>query len=119
MLSYARSKSRLCVGVENGYDEVNIQISAKYKYECLSATNRARSKELHNICSRDKILFEFYLDQTQAVGNIPKPATDRFEYDNQNTDKPSSVTTQLPHTHTIKSMRSDQARAKLGRYVAT
>ena len=51
--------------------------------------------------------------------NVSKPATDRFEYDDQNTDKPSSVTTQLPNMHAVRSMRSDQARVKLGHYVAT
>ena len=50
------------VGVENGYDEVNIQISAKYKYECLSATNCTWSKECRGICSRDKTLFKPRLD---------------------------------------------------------
>ncbi|KAF2588335.1 hypothetical protein F2Q70_00039317 [Brassica cretica] len=66
------------VGVENGYDEVNVQIPAEYK-----------------------------------------PATDRSEYDDQNTDEPSSVITQLPHVHAVRSLRSDRARANLGRYVAT
>ncbi|KAF2559951.1 hypothetical protein F2Q68_00016604 [Brassica cretica] len=68
----------LVVGVENGYDEVNVKIPAEYK-----------------------------------------PATDRSEYDDQNTDEPSSVITQLPHMHAVRSLRSDRARAKLGRYVAT
>ncbi|KAF3553965.1 hypothetical protein F2Q69_00015187 [Brassica cretica] len=53
--------------------------------------------------------------------------TDRFEYDNRNTDEPSSVITQLPHMHAVRSLRSDRARAKLepsssvslGRYMAT
>ena len=31
---------------------------------CLSATNRARSRKRHNVCSQDKASFEFYLDQT-------------------------------------------------------
>uniref|UniRef100_M4DZU8 Uncharacterized protein n=1 Tax=Brassica campestris TaxID=3711 RepID=M4DZU8_BRACM len=56
---------------------------------------------------------------SQGNGNVSKPATYRFEYDDRNTDKPSSVTTQLPHMQTARSMRSDQARTELGRYVAT
>ncbi|KAF3606691.1 hypothetical protein DY000_02050139 [Brassica cretica] len=76
------------VGVENGYDEVNIQTSAKTSL-------------------------------SQGNGNITKPATDRFECDDRNTDKPSSVTTQRPNMHTARSLRSDRARSKLGRYVAT
>ena len=107
----------LTVGVKNGYDEVNIQISAKYKYECLSATNRAQSKECRDICSRDKTLFKHKL--SRGNGNISKPATDRFGYDDQNTDKPSSVTTQLPNMHTVRALRSDRARVPLGRYTAT
>ncbi|KAF2546322.1 hypothetical protein F2Q70_00021725 [Brassica cretica] len=47
-----------------------------------------------------------------------KQITDKFEYDNRNTDKPSSVIAQLPHMHAVGSLRSDRARAKLGRYVA-
>ncbi|KAF3583114.1 hypothetical protein DY000_02029056 [Brassica cretica] len=50
---------------------------------------------------------------------IPELATDRSEYDDQNTDEPSSVIAQLPHMHAVRSLRSDRARAKLGRYVAT
>ncbi|KAF3579441.1 hypothetical protein DY000_02031570 [Brassica cretica] len=49
--------------------------------------------------------------------NVATPATDRSEYDDQNTDEPSSVITQLPHMHAVRSLRSDRARAKLGRYV--
>ena len=55
---------------------------------------------------------------SQGNRNISKPATNRFKCDDRNTDKPSSVSTQLPHMHTARSMRSDQARAKLGRYIA-
>ncbi|KAF3606652.1 hypothetical protein DY000_02046614 [Brassica cretica] len=51
--------------------------------------------------------------------NVATPATDRSEYDDQNTDEPSSVITQLPHMHAVRSLRSDRARAKLGRYIAT
>ncbi|KAF2616077.1 hypothetical protein F2Q70_00012550 [Brassica cretica] len=56
---------------------------------------------------------------SQGNGNVSKPATDSIECDDRNTDKPSSVTTQLPHMHTARSMRSDQARTELGNYVAT
>ncbi|KAF2573404.1 hypothetical protein F2Q70_00001179 [Brassica cretica] len=38
--------------------------------------------------------------------------TDRSEYDDQNTDKPSSVITQLPHMHAVRSLRSDRALPK-------
>ncbi|KAF3596818.1 hypothetical protein DY000_02022518 [Brassica cretica] len=51
--------------------------------------------------------------------NVATPATDRSEYDDQNTDEPSSVITQLPHMHAVRSLRRDRARAKLGCYVAT
>ncbi|KAF3594168.1 hypothetical protein DY000_02022269 [Brassica cretica] len=44
---------------------------------------------------------------------------DKFECDDRNTDKPSSVTTQRPNMRTARSLRSDRARAKLGHYVAT
>ncbi|KAF2598888.1 hypothetical protein F2Q68_00010944 [Brassica cretica] len=47
------------------------------------------------------------------------PATDRSEYDDQNTDEPSSVITQLPHMHAVRSLRSDQASVPPSRYVAT
>ncbi|KAG5414649.1 hypothetical protein IGI04_002216 [Brassica rapa subsp. trilocularis] len=50
---------------------------------------------------------------------IKHKPSDRFEYDDKNTDEPSSVITQLPHMHAVRSLRSDRARAKLGRYVAT
>ncbi|KAG5393177.1 hypothetical protein IGI04_023140 [Brassica rapa subsp. trilocularis] len=93
----ARPVSIDVVGVENGYDEVNIQISAKYKYEYLSAINCVWSEECRDICN----------------GNVSKPATDMFEYDDRNTNKPSSVTTQLPHMHTARSLRSDRTRVPL------
>ncbi|KAL0749524.1 hypothetical protein Bca101_031527 [Brassica carinata] len=41
------------------------------------------------------------------------------EYDDQNTDEPSSVITQLPHMHAFRSLPSDRASVPLGRYVAT
>ncbi|KAF3503536.1 hypothetical protein F2Q69_00040684 [Brassica cretica] len=50
---------------------------------------------------------------------MPRPATDRSEYDDQKTDEPSSVITLLPHMHAVRSLRSDQASVPLGRYVAT
>ncbi|KAF3556369.1 hypothetical protein F2Q69_00013543 [Brassica cretica] len=94
------------VGVKNGYDEVNIQISAKYEY---------------------------VFPQQIMLGqeNVATPVTDRSEYDDRNTDEPSSVITQLPHMHAVRSLRSYQAQAKarslrsdrasvpLDRYVAT
>ncbi|KAF3507122.1 hypothetical protein F2Q69_00006201 [Brassica cretica] len=54
-----------------------------------------------------------------AIGNIPRPVTDRSEYDDWSTDEPSSVITQLPHMHAVRSLRSDRASIPLGRYVAT
>ncbi|KAF3561427.1 hypothetical protein DY000_02013638 [Brassica cretica] len=82
------------VRVENGYDEVNVQIPAKYKY---------------------------VFPQQIMLGqeNVATPATDRSEYDDQNTDEPSSVITQLPHMHAVRFLRSDRASVPLGRYVAT
>ncbi|KAF3558400.1 hypothetical protein F2Q69_00012945 [Brassica cretica] len=41
------------------------------------------------------------------------------EYDDRNTDEPSSVITQLPHMHAVRSLRSDRAFVPLGRYVVT
>ncbi|KAF2572998.1 hypothetical protein F2Q70_00002158 [Brassica cretica] len=51
--------------------------------------------------------------------NVATAATDRSEYDDQNTDEPSSVIMQLPHMHAVRSLRSDRAFVPLGRYVAT
>ncbi|KAF2560026.1 hypothetical protein F2Q70_00011990 [Brassica cretica] len=50
---------------------------------------------------------------------MPRPVTDRSEYDDQNTDEPSSVITLLPHMHAVRLLRSDRAYVPLGRYVAT
>ncbi|KAF2598331.1 hypothetical protein F2Q68_00010202 [Brassica cretica] len=41
------------------------------------------------------------------------------EYDDRNTDEPSSVIMLLPHMHAVRSLRSDRASVPLGRYVAT
>ncbi|KAF2584348.1 hypothetical protein F2Q70_00036628 [Brassica cretica] len=82
------------VGVENGCDEVNVQIPAKYKY----------------VFSQQIML---------GQENVTTPVTDRSEYDDRNTDEPSSVITLLPHMHTVWSLRSDRASILLGRYVAT
>ncbi|KAF2532094.1 hypothetical protein F2Q70_00029384 [Brassica cretica] len=58
---------------------------------------------------------------SQGNGYVSKPATDKFEYGDRYTNKPSTVATQQPRMHTARSLRSDQARAKawfpLGRYV--
>ncbi|KAF3577298.1 hypothetical protein DY000_02030068 [Brassica cretica] len=77
----------LPVGVENSYDEVNVQIPTEYKY---------------------------VFPQQIMLGqeNVATPATDRSEYDDQNTDEPSSVITQLPHMHAVRSLRSDRALPK-------
>ncbi|KAF3503438.1 hypothetical protein F2Q69_00043361 [Brassica cretica] len=50
---------------------------------------------------------------------MPRPVTERSEYDDRNTDEPSSVITLLPHMHAVRSLRSDRASVQLGRYVAT
>ncbi|KAF3589027.1 hypothetical protein F2Q69_00030226 [Brassica cretica] len=76
-LTEARS---LGVGVENGYDEVNIQIPAKYEY----------------VFPQQIIL---------GQENVATPATVRSEYDDQNTDEPSSGITQLPHMHAVRSLQ--------------
>ncbi|KAG5383334.1 hypothetical protein IGI04_034804 [Brassica rapa subsp. trilocularis] len=56
-----------------------------------------------------------------SKGNIhvSNSATDKLEYGNQITDKPSSIDTRRPSMHTARSLHSDRARAKLGHYVAT
>ncbi|KAF3579178.1 hypothetical protein DY000_02031038 [Brassica cretica] len=51
--------------------------------------------------------------------NVATTVTDRSEYDDRNTDEPSSVITQLPHMHAVRSLRSDRAFVPLGRYVVT
>ncbi|KAF2540841.1 hypothetical protein F2Q68_00031192 [Brassica cretica] len=81
------------VGVKNGYDEVNIQISAKYEY---------------------------VFPQQIMLGqeNVATPVTDRSEYDDRNTDEPSSVITQLPHMHAVRSLRSDRESERPSRSVA-
>ncbi|KAF2558175.1 hypothetical protein F2Q68_00015686 [Brassica cretica] len=50
--------------------------------------------------------------QNTTIGNIPRPVTDRSEYDDRNTDEQSSVITLLPHMHAVRSLRSDRARAE-------
>ncbi|KAF3517891.1 hypothetical protein DY000_02062876 [Brassica cretica] len=86
-LTEARS---LGFGVENGYDEVNVQIPAEYEY---------------------------VFPQQMMLGqeNVATPATDRSEYDDQNTDEPSSG----PSLSQARSLRSERASVPLGRYVAT
>ncbi|KAG5388866.1 hypothetical protein IGI04_030407, partial [Brassica rapa subsp. trilocularis] len=109
------------VRVKNGYDEVNIQISAKTSV-CLSETIMLGKKNVttHDLeikpCSS---LGWIKHKLSQDNGNISKPATDRFEYDDRNTDKPSSFTTQRPNMHTARSLRSDRACIPLGHYKAT
>uniref|UniRef100_A0A0D3E8Y1 CCHC-type domain-containing protein n=1 Tax=Brassica oleracea var. oleracea TaxID=109376 RepID=A0A0D3E8Y1_BRAOL len=89
------------LGVKNGYDEVNVQIPAKYKY----------------------------VFSQQIVLGQENVATSK--YDDRNTDESSSVITLLLHMHAVRSLRSDRARGKarslhrdrafvpLGRYIAT
>ncbi|KAF3501575.1 hypothetical protein F2Q69_00042520 [Brassica cretica] len=49
---------------------------------------------------------------------MPRPVTDRSEYDDQNRDEPSSVITLLPQMHAVWSLRSGRAFVPLGRCVA-
>ncbi|KAF3490334.1 hypothetical protein F2Q69_00052491 [Brassica cretica] len=56
---------------------------------------------------------------SQGDRHVSKPATDKLEYGDRTTDMPSMIATQRPSMHTARSLRSDRARAKLGRYVAT
>ncbi|KAG5388714.1 hypothetical protein IGI04_030255 [Brassica rapa subsp. trilocularis] len=56
---------------------------------------------------------------SEGNGHVSKSAADKLEYGNQTADKPSSIDTRQPSMHTARSLRSDRARAKLGRYVAT
>ncbi|KAG5388639.1 hypothetical protein IGI04_030180 [Brassica rapa subsp. trilocularis] len=51
--------------------------------------------------------------------HVSKPATNELEYGDRTMDNPSMIATHRPSMHTARSLRSDQARAKLGRYVAT
>ncbi|KAG5375999.1 hypothetical protein IGI04_040595 [Brassica rapa subsp. trilocularis] len=51
--------------------------------------------------------------------HVSNSATDKLEYDNRTTDKPSSIDTRRPRMHTARSLRSEQASVPLGRYVAT
>ncbi|KAF3501327.1 hypothetical protein F2Q69_00043025 [Brassica cretica] len=53
---------------------------------------------------------------SQGNGLVSKSATDKLEYGNWTKDKPSSVATQRPSIHTARSLRSDRARVRLGRY---
>ncbi|KAF3565172.1 hypothetical protein DY000_02014636 [Brassica cretica] len=79
------------VGVKNGYDEVNVQTSTKMYY-----------KEL---CG--KILFEPSTDCLKATDMYP------------NQPRISSSMANEPLTSQARSLRSDQARTRIGRYVAT
>ncbi|KAF2598889.1 hypothetical protein F2Q68_00010945 [Brassica cretica] len=63
--------------------------------------------------------YYYYLRSNISHRKHTQTSYDRSEYDDQKTDEPSSVITQLPHMHAVQSLRSDRARAKLGRYVAT
>ncbi|KAF2571591.1 hypothetical protein F2Q70_00002969 [Brassica cretica] len=56
---------------------------------------------------------------SQGNRHVSKSATDKLEYGKRTTDKPSSVATQRPSTHTARLLRSDRARTRLGRYVVT
>uniref|UniRef100_M4ERV3 Uncharacterized protein n=1 Tax=Brassica campestris TaxID=3711 RepID=M4ERV3_BRACM len=63
-----------------------------------------------------------YVPEIKLCSNsiqIKHKPSDRFEYDDKNTDEPSSVITQLPHMHAVRSLRSDRACVLFGRYVAT
>ncbi|KAF2570401.1 hypothetical protein F2Q70_00004114 [Brassica cretica] len=53
---------------------------------------------------------------SQGNEHVSKSATDKLEYGDWTKDKPSSVATQRPSIHTARSLRSDRARVRLGRY---
>ena len=75
--------------MENGYDEVNIQTSAKNKCECLSATIMLGKKNVttHDLEIKPSSSLGWIKHKlSQGNGNVSKPATDRFECDNRNTD---------------------------------
>ncbi|KAG5397470.1 hypothetical protein IGI04_019284 [Brassica rapa subsp. trilocularis] len=102
--------ARLTVWIENGYDEVNVQISAKYKYvfpqQIVLGQENVTTYVLEiKLCSNSiwikHKLSEAYPNQLRICSSMTT------EY-----DKPSSVITQLPHMHTIRSLRSDRTRAK-------
>ena len=81
------------VGVENGYDEVNVQTSAKISLSAflrqLSFVKNVTTKDLEiKPCSS---LGWIKHQLSQGNGNVSKPATNKFECDDRNTDKPSSV----------------------------
>ncbi|KAG5414559.1 hypothetical protein IGI04_002126 [Brassica rapa subsp. trilocularis] len=111
----------LTVGVENGYDKVNVQTSAKMSVSifmrqlCIVKNLTTKDLALKPCSSLASIRHRL----SQGNGYISKPATDKFEYDDRNTDKPSMVATQQPSMHTARSLRSDRARAKLGRCIVT
>ncbi|KAG5375437.1 hypothetical protein IGI04_040033 [Brassica rapa subsp. trilocularis] len=48
--------------------------------------------------------------------HVSKPATDELEYGDRIMDKPSTIATQRPSMHTVRSLRSDRAHVPLGRY---
>uniref|UniRef100_M4FHT2 Uncharacterized protein n=1 Tax=Brassica campestris TaxID=3711 RepID=M4FHT2_BRACM len=56
---------------------------------------------------------------SHSNGYASKSATDKLEYGNWTTDKPILVVTQRPSMHTARSLRSDRARVRLGRYITT
>ncbi|KAF3495604.1 hypothetical protein DY000_02054089 [Brassica cretica] len=109
------------VGVKNGHDELNIQISIKiitkqFLRKLYFVKNFFTKNLALKSCSN--------LDRTksrlsQSNGHVSKPATDKLGYGNRTTDKPSSVATQRPSMHTARLLRSDQACTRLGSYVAT
>ena len=92
------------VGVKNGHDELNIQISIKISTKhFLRKLYFVKNVFIKNLalksCSN--------LDRTknrlsQSNGHVSKPATDKLGYGNRTTDKPSSVATQRPSMHTAR-----------------
>ncbi|KAF3604295.1 hypothetical protein F2Q69_00038390 [Brassica cretica] len=81
------------VGVKNGYDEVNIQ-------------NVRRRKR--------KTFFDKYLFEIDS--SLRKALRRKHETSDKSSKK---IATQGPNSYFARSLRSDQTRAKLGRYVTT
>ncbi|KAG5375173.1 hypothetical protein IGI04_039769 [Brassica rapa subsp. trilocularis] len=104
----------VAVGVENGYDKVNVQTSAKMSVSiilrqlCFVKNVTTKDLALKPCSSLGWIRHRL----SQGNGYVSKTATDKFEYNDRNTDKPSTVATQQPSMHTARSLRSDRARAK-------
>ena len=132
---------KINVGVKNGYDEVNVQISAKYKYVfpqqiMLGQENvttyvpeiklRSNSIQIKHKPSetypdqlriRSSMTIRTRTNQARLLRNY-RTCTLSGRYVATELE-PNSVPTQQPSVRPARSLRSDRARAKLGHYVAT